>query len=189
MIRKEDSHFNEELAGSPEEGEPAFIVIGKIRRPHGIRGEVLVEVYSEFPERIDKGLEVFIGENHTAWRIDRCRTHGRGILIGFEGVVDPERAGFFRNQIIYIRTDKIPSLPEGEYYHHQIIGLQVFQESGELLGEITGVIETGANDVCIVRDEDGTEILLPMIDSVIDKVDLGNKLMIVHLLPGLLPEK
>lgn len=187
MKGRENSSMIDEPAGSPEEGEPAFIVIGKIRRPHGVRGELLMEVYTEFPERIVKGLEVFIGDEHEAWLVNRCRIHGHGLLVGFEGIEDPDSAGFFRNQIVYSRADKIPSLPEGEYYHHQLVGLQVFQDNGARLGEIIELLETGANDVCIVRNDRGIEILLPMIDSVVEKIDLENRVMTVHLLQGLVP--
>jgi 16S rRNA processing protein RimM len=76
-------------------------------------------------------------------------------------------------------------LPEGQYYQHQLLGLQVYEESGELLGSLVRVLETGANNVYVVREPDGKELLLPAIKDVVRQIELTEKKMIVHLLPGL----
>ena len=82
----------------------------------------------------------------------------------------------------------LPPLPDGDYYHHQVIGLDVVDEAGRLLGKVTEILETGANDVLLVRSEAGREILLPMIDDVVLEIALTDKLIRVHLLPGILDE-
>jgi 16S rRNA processing protein RimM len=79
-------------------------------------------------------------------------------------------------------------LPEGEHYHHELLGLQVFSDEGQLLGALTQIMVTRANDVYIVRSDTGSEILLPAIESVILEIDLEQGKMVVHLLPGLLSE-
>jgi len=86
----------------------------------------------------------------------------------------------FRNQYLYVRADELPPLPEGEYYHHQLLGLRVFDLQGNLLGVLSEILETGANDVYVVRDEGGSEILLPVIEGVILEVDLGARRLIVN---------
>ena len=80
-------------------------------------------------------------------------------------------------------------LPEGQYYHHQIIGLKVLTQQGELLGTIIEILETGANDVFVIRPSNGREILIPDTDEVILQIDLDKGQMIIHLLPGLLPDE
>jgi 16S rRNA processing protein RimM len=89
---------------------------------------------------------------------------------------------------VYVRADDRPQLPDGEYYHHQLIGLQVVSDEGDILGILTGIIETGANDVYIVRSENDREVLLPAIESVILEIDLERSEMLVRVIPGLIPE-
>jgi 16S rRNA processing protein RimM len=175
-------------AGSPTAGEPAFLAVGKVRRPHGLTGDVLVEIYTDFPENLQPGTIVYAGETHIPLTICRHRLHNDGILLAFDGFVSPEQVGRFRNQILYIIETDATELPEGEYYFHELIGLSVVDEAGAALGEITEVIETGANDVYVVTSASGREILLPAIAEVVLDVDLNTKIMKVHLLPGLVED-
>ena len=175
----------ERPAGSPAAGEPAFLAVGKIRRPHGVSGDVLVEIYTDFPERLSPKTVVYAGETHRPLTIARRRTHNDGLLLSFENFDTPEQAGQFRNQVLYTPTKKSPKLPAGEYYQHQLLGLSVLDEAGKVLGELTELIETGANDVYVVRDAKGGEVLLPAIAEVVLDIDLEAKTMRVHLLPGL----
>jgi 16S rRNA processing protein RimM len=172
-------------AGSPAAGEPAFLAVGKIRRPHGINGDVLVEIYTDFPERLRTKTTVYAGEDYLPLIIRRHRSHNKGTLLAFDGFDSPEQVGRFRNQILYIKSTHAGELPEGEYYFHDLLGLSVMDETGEHLGEVTEIVETGANDVYVVTNADGHEILLPAIVEVILDVDLVSKSMKVHLLPGL----
>jgi 16S rRNA processing protein RimM len=119
-------------------------------------------------------------------KISRRRPHNNGLILGFEGIDTPEEAGKLRATLAYVETAGRPALPEGEYYHHQIIGLDVVDETGRELGRLTEIIETGANDVYVVHPAQGSDILLPALKEVILGVDLENKRMRVHLLPGLI---
>jgi 16S rRNA processing protein RimM len=94
-----------------------------------------------------------------------------------------------RNQFVLVRADDRPALPEGEYYHHQLIGLLVVDEREIALGELVEIMQTGANDVYVVRLRAGGELLIPAIDSVILAVDLERAEIQVQLPPGLLPEE
>jgi 16S rRNA processing protein RimM len=176
----------EKPAGSPAAGEPDFLAVGKVRRPHGVAGDVLVEIYTDFPERFQPGATVYAGENHVPMVISRQRSHNDGLLLAFIGFSTPEEVSRFRNQILYIKGTEAIELPDGEYYFHDLLGLSVADESGEPLGEVTEIMETGANDVYVVTNKAGRELLLPAISEVIREVDLVSKSMKVHLLPGLL---
>jgi len=178
---------SEQSAGSPVEGEPVFLVIGKLRRPHGVKGEILMDILTDFPERVRQGLMVYVGQDHSPLRIRSRRTHQKAFLIAFRGYDSLEEVGELRNQMVYVRAEDRPPLPEGEFYHHQIIGLRVVSETGVVLGKVVEILETGANDVYVVRPEQGPEILLPVIDPVILDVDLAGGEIHVHLLPGLIP--
>jgi len=175
-------------AGSPAAGEPAFLAVGKIRRPHGVNGDVLVEVYTDFPERLKPKTVVYAGEAHIMLTIRRTRSHNDGLLLGFDGYLTPEDVGTFRNQILYIAKTNLTELTDGEFYYHELLGLSVTDETGRPLGEITEIMQTGANDVYVITDDAGREILLPAIADVILHVDRIEKIMKVHLLPGLVED-
>jgi 16S rRNA processing protein RimM len=170
--------------GSPS-GEPVHLVIGFIRRPHGVQGEMIMDLHTDFPERIKSGRKVLVGEKHQPLTFDTVRPHGDGLLVSFRGVDTPEDAGRFRNQWVYIKASEAPPLPEGQYYQYELIGLDVVDENGNPLGKLAEILETGANDVYLVRDEAGKEILLPVIPSVILNRDMERRLLTVHLLEGL----
>jgi 16S rRNA processing protein RimM len=178
----------ERPAGSLKTGEPAFLAAGKIRRPHGVQGEVLVELLTDFPERLKSGKTVYLGDKHSQVTIRGQRAHKDGLLLGFVGFNTPEEIGIFRNQILYVDKADSPELTKDEYYIHDLIDLDVEDENGNRLGTVTEVIETGANDVYVVTTPSGAELLLPAITGVILTVDLDLRKMTVHLLPGLMEE-
>lgn len=174
----------EEKTGSPK-GESIYLAIGFLRRPHGVNGEIIMDLHTDFPDRIKPGRKVYIGEDHTSFTIGSTRVHGTGLLVKLRGSDSPEAAGRFRNQWVYVKSSEVPALPEGKIYKHQLIGLTVTTDEGGKLGVLHEVLETGANDVYVVLKEDGKEILLPAIPDVILQVNMEDKTMIVHLIEGL----
>lgn len=169
--------------GSPD-GEPLYLSVGFLRRPHGLKGEIIMDLHTDFPERMKSGRELFVGDKHKPMILASVRPHQKGLLVKFKGVETPEDAGLYRNQWVYVQTKDVP-LPDGEYYKHELIGLKVVDENGTPLGELAEILETGANDVYVVRDGSAREILLPNIPSVILDLDVGRGLIRVHLLEGL----
>jgi len=177
------------ISGSPVSGEPEFLAIGKLLRPHGVRGEIHFALWTDFPERLKPGKLVYVGKAYRAVHIKSLRGHQMEPLIAFDEIGDREEAGQFRNQVVFVRTADLPPLPEDEIYQHQLIGLRVVQDEDDLiLGVVAEILETGANDVFLVRREMGADLLLPDIDPVILKIDLEKGEVRVHLLPGLLPD-
>lgn len=161
------------------------MLVGKVRRPHGVHGEVVAEIYTDFPERLIPQKAVYLGEKYNKMILASQRPHNEGMLLGFEGVTTPEQAGRYRNQILSISASEESTLPEGEYYFYELLDLDVLDEAGTPLGTLTEILETGANDVYVVTDAAGHEILLPAIPEVVLDVDLDAHKMKVHLLPGL----
>lgn len=145
-------------------------------------------VTTDFPERIQPGVTLYMGDSHEPLNIATIRHHSRGLIIAFEGFTTRNDVENYHNQDLYVRADDRPPLPEGEYYLHELIGMKVITEEGESLGVLAEMIETGAANVYVVRREDGSDVLLPATDEVILEVDVGNKQMKIHLLEGLLPE-
>ena len=170
--------------GSPD-GEPVYLVVGFLRRAHGLHGEIILDLHTDFPERFRSGRKLFIGEERKPMTLSGARPHAKGMLVQFKGIETPEAAGQLRNQWVYVKATDVPSLPEGKIYQHDLFGFEVVEENGTSLGTLAEIIETGANDVYVVRNESGKEILLPAIPSVILEIDPTRRLMRVHLLEGL----
>jgi len=175
---------DKDASGSPD-GEPVHLTVGFLRRPHGVHGEIILDLHTDFPERLQSGRKLFLGEEHQPMTLESVRPHAKGMLIKFKGVETPEDVGQFRNQWVYVRASDVPRLPEGQLYQHELFGFSVVDESGSLLGELVEILETGANDVYVVRDVNGREILLPVIPSVILELEPVRRLIRVHLLEGL----
>jgi 16S rRNA processing protein RimM len=177
-----------EKAGSPPMAEPAFLLVGILRRPHGVKGEVLMAVMTDFPERLKPGTTLYLGSDHQPVTIANVRHHNKGLIVAFQEFKTRTDFDHLRNQELFVRADDRPALPDGEYYMHQLIGLQAVTEDGEPLGTVAEWIETGANGVFVIKPADGGELLIPDIDEVIVRIDLENRQIIVHLLEGLLPD-
>ena len=167
------------------QGEPEYLAVGFLRRPHGIHGEMLMDVHTDFPERLQPGLKVFVGPEFKPMVIASRRGHAAGLLVRMRGVKTREQAGMYRNLWVFVPAADRPPLPEGEYYHHQLVGLEAHTDGGQVLGTLIEVLETGANDVYVIADVQGGELLLPAIPEVILKVDLEQGRMLVHLMDGL----
>ena len=171
--------------GSPT-GEPLYLSVGFLRRPHGVKGEIIMDLHTDFPERLRTGRKLFVGEDHQPMSLESIRPHANGALVKFKGIDTPEGAGQFSNQWVYSAVKDLPSLPDGQHYQHELLNFNVVNEDGNPLGLLTEIIETGANDVYVVRDDSGKELLLPNIPSVILDLDFGRRTMRVHLLDGLI---
>ena len=157
--------------GSPTVGGPVFLAVGKLHRPHGVQGEILMEIITDFPERILAGTTYFVGEAHEALKMSTVRGHDQALLVSFEGLDDPEAVGRFRNQYVYNQTKNVPPLPDGYFYHHQLMDMTVVDQDGQMLGVLTDILETGANEVFVVTTPEGGELLLPLIEGVILNID------------------
>ncbi len=171
-------------AGSDSKAEPAFVLLGRLQRVHGVHGEIAMRVLTDFPQRLRRGKKVFLGAEHRQYVISAIRTKEPLLLLSFEGVGSREEAQLLTNLEVFSTVRELPALPEGSFYHHQLVGLQVYERE-ILIGQICEVLETGANDVFVVQETGGSELLLPNIPSVILNVDLDQHRMDVNILEGL----
>jgi 16S rRNA processing protein RimM len=163
---------------------PELIAVGRVLRPHGVRGELLLSSLTDFPEHLRQVEVVYLGEAAEPHPVAAVRQHRDQLILRLAGCADREQADAFRGQLVQVRPQAAAPLPPGRYYHHQIIGLEVVTDAGETLGQVAEIITTGANDVYVVRGEAG-EILLPAIRSVILEISLDQQRLTVHLLDGL----
>lgn len=167
-----------------------YMAVGMIAGVHGLRGEVKVELHTDFPERFAPGEIVYLGTNLQETVITEARPHQGQYLLQFRGMDNRTQAEELRGLWIFIPEAEAADLDDDTYFVHDIIGLSVQTVSGELLGTIEQVLFTGANEVYVVMtpDEPRREILLPAIADVVKQVDLDNGILVVELLPGLLDE-
>ncbi len=171
-------------SGSPT-GEPDYLAVGFLRRPHGVSGEILMDLITDFPERLKPGRPLYLGDAHTPVTLTHIRAHGKSMLVRLEGMDTPEEAGKYRNTWLFAKTSEVPALPEGQYYQYQLLGLNVLDEEGRSLGVLREILETGANDVYVVTDEAGQETLLPVIPEVVLELKPEEGFIRVHMLEGL----
>lgn len=164
-----------------------YLEIGQIVNTFGIKGMVKVMPFTENIERFSKMKTVYVKnkKENKKYEIEEVKYHKNMVLIKFKGIENPEQADLLRQCYLLVdRTDEEP-LEEGTYYIVDMIGLEVYTEEGELLGILEDIFNTGSNDIYVVKNELGKQILLPSIPDVIKKIDMPNKKVIVHLLPGL----
>jgi 16S rRNA processing protein RimM len=166
--------------------EPRFLAIGCILRPHGVRGEVVVEVLTDFPERFEAPDQLYVGDSFTAElkRVSSTRWHKNRVLLSFEGCTDRNCAETLRDRYVVVPLEQAKLLPEDTYYAYQLTGLQVVSSEGEDLGKIVDVLFMDANDIYVVEGPRG-QILLPAIADVIDSIDVERGQVTVNLIPGL----
>lgn len=170
-----------------------MMAVGLIVGAHGLRGEVRVELHTDFPERFTPGNELFLGNDLVAAQVMSARPHKNELLILLEEVLDRTAAESLRGTWLFIHEQDAADLEDGAFWVHDIIGMSVQATDGRQLGHVTDVISAGgANDVYIVKPSAsvnrGRELLLPAIPSVIQAVDLDSRLITVALIPGILDE-
>lgn len=158
------------------------MAVGFVRALFGLRGELAVEVLTDFPERFRPGARLFVRGRE--FEVYNARSHRSGLLIELLGVQSRLQAERLCGCLIEVPEEELAPLGEGEFYRFQIVGLAVFDREGQPLGRVAEVLETGANDVYIVRD-DGGDLLVPAIDSVVLEVDVPAGRMVVDLPEGL----
>lgn len=167
-----------------------YLAVAHIVGVHGLRGEVKLELYTDFPARFEPGAKLMLGQELKRAKIASVRPHKNHLLVRFEGVTDRTAAEELRDRWLFIAEKDAAELDEGTYWIHDILGLNVVDESGALLGEIVDVLSTGANDVYVVRpsagQNKGQEILVPAIADVILEVKLVEKQVLVRLPDGLI---
>jgi 16S rRNA processing protein RimM len=176
--------------------EQIEVVVGRIGKPHGIRGEVTVEVRTDEPDRRFAAGSRLRAEPprgrggatapYAALTVTRTRWHQGRLLATFDEITDRTAAEAARGVVLHVSVDaeERPSDPE-EYYDHQLVGLRVVDLDGRDLGEVAAVVHGGAQDLLTVRTPDRREALVPFVAALVPEVDLGAGRVVVADRPGL----
>ncbi len=165
--------------------------VGKVVNTHGVRGEVRVIATTDFPEeRFAIGSKLYLEHENLDGRLPLVvanhREHKNFNLLTFENHPNLNDVEMFKGGVLQVREDQLSELDEEEYYYHEIIGCNVLTEEGEHLGKIKEILSPGANDVWVIqRKNGGKDLLIPYIEQVVKKVNVGEKEVIIHLMDGL----
>ena len=167
-------------ASKPEDA----VVVGRVTGSWGIRGDLKVESLTDVPQRFSSGARLYLDGRPVT--VERARKYRGGLLVKLDLVSDRSHAESLRGSFLTIYLADVEPVPEGSYYHFQIIDMGVWTEEGEYLGEVKEILVTGSNDVYVVKDiSSKKEVSVPALKSVVLKVDLQENRMVVRLPEGL----
>ena len=180
-------------SGVPRTPPPERLVVGRVVRPHGVRGELSVEVLSDAPERFAPGAELGVGDPDGpdplgSATIRAARLHLGRLLLTLEGVEDRDAADRFRGAWLSIPVASARPLGPGEFWPHQLVGLAVVDHQGRQRGRVADVVPGAAHDLLSVELPGGASALVPAVAALVT-VELDAGRVLVDAVPGLLPEE
>jgi 16S rRNA processing protein RimM len=175
-------------SGNRRSPEPRYLAVARVLKAWGMHGELKLQVLTDFPEKLGRLKRVYLGDEAVPHDVARFHSHGDDWLMQLADVRDRDTAEMLRGQLVQIAREEAIPLEAGQFYEHQVIGLNVLTTDGEPLGQVVQVLATGANDVYVVQGPRG-QVLLPARAEVVRAIDLDAGTMTVRLLPGLLPDE
>ena len=176
----DNTRSENEIVANPDT-EP--IAVGRIRGGWGLRGDLRVELLTDLPSRFAPGSVVYLDDRPVC--VERSRASKNGLLVKLDIANDRTAAESLRGRVLTIPQRDIKPLPDGSYYHFQIVDMGVWSDQGEFLGTVKEILSTGSNDVYVVQEEGRRELLIPALADVVVSVDLGENRMTVRLPEGL----
>lgn len=163
-----------------------MLEIGKVVNTHGIRGELKIQPWCDDPMIYDELEYIYI--DGKKYNIKRTRFHKNCEIVAVEGIDNINEAELLKNKIVTVPREDLGELPEGTYYIADLIGLEVRTDE-KVLGRIFDVISTGSNDVYHVKREGKKDVLIPVIDDVVKKVNIDEGYVFVTLMKGLVDDE
>ena len=155
------------------------VVVGRVRGVRGLKGELHVEPLTDSPTRFSPGSVLLVDD--APFRVERSRPGKAGLVVKLDSVNDRNAAEAMRGSLFTVSADAVAPLSGPSYYHFQIIDMEVRTDDGEPLGRVQEILLTGSNDVYLVRDEKGSETLIPSLSDVVLDVDLQRNRMTVRM--------
>jgi 16S rRNA processing protein RimM len=155
-----------------------WMLVGRVVGPFGVRGEMKVALYTDFPERF-KGLgRVYFGPERRPMEVERARPHKGQVLLKLAGVEGPEAVSALRDLDVFVPRNEAVCLPEGHYYLDDLVGIEAYSEEGRSLGRISEVLRTGSNDVFVIN-KGRQALLVPAIKDAVRELDLDRRCLTV----------
>ncbi len=170
----------------PPEGEPDLVVVGRIGRPQGLKGEVTVEVRTDDPDDRFAAGRVLVTDDGPL-TVESSRWHGKFLVVRFEGVPDRTAAELLRDRIVQVDRATLPPLEsEDDFYDSDLAGLRAELTDGSLLGTVLEILHLPHGDVLVLTREDAPEVLVPFVKAIVPIVDVAGGRVVVDPPPGLL---
>ena len=161
--------------------EDVRLVVGVVIGVHGVQGELKVRPLTDDVEQFESLRSIYFGDETEPRRIRSVRFHAGNVLLKIAGVTNPEDASLFRGMSLRVPARQLRPLEEDEFFLYQIVGLEARTESGQLVGTVVDVIETGASDVLVIEPaEGGQPELLPNLPDVVLDIDPAARRIIVR---------
>lgn len=163
-----------------------LLTIGRILRPHGIRGHVRILPLTPSSERFLDLRRVFVGtrDRHETRDVTEVSISGRFVIMGLSGIDHRDAAEPLRDLEVMIPESERVELPEGHYFVYELVGIECYRSDGSLVGRVTDILQTAANDVFVVEGTDGVH-LVPGVKAIVKEIDLQAKRMVVDWLHGM----
>jgi 16S rRNA processing protein RimM len=158
---------------------PKTVVVGRIGRPHGVRGEVTVEVLTDVAERFAAGQPLRLSGLRGASRgvvVATSRLQGKVLVLRLEGCDDRDQAEALRGGLLEVASSDVPAAPEGAWYHYQLVGCRVVDQAAGELGPVVEVIEDGGGVLLEIQTAEG-RLLLPFVEAYLIKLDVAGGLI------------
>jgi 16S rRNA processing protein RimM len=168
--------------------EPQTLVVGRVGRPQGVRGEVTVEVRTDDPDARFAAGSVLLTEpaERGPLTVTAVRPRSGGVVLAFDGVTDREGAEALRDTVLLVDAASLPAIEDpDEFYDHQLVGLAAVDAAGAALGTVADVVHAPATDLLVVRDGDGREHLIPFVRDMVPSVDVPAGRVVVAAPEGL----
>jgi 16S rRNA processing protein RimM len=162
-----------------------WVLVGTIAGAFGVRGEMKVQLATDFPDRFKPNLTLYAGEDHRPVVVTSSRPIGDRVALTLADIKDRNAAQAMFSTPLYVRRGDVMPLPEGRFYHDEIIGLRVVTTSGDQIGTVVEILATGSNDVYVAREGD-SEVLIPALKDIVKEIDLPAGKMVVEPIEGLL---
>ena len=163
-----------------------FLEVGKIINTHGLRGDVKVVPWTDYPEDFEEIPCVYVKTRKGEEKLTvlNVKYQKNNLIVKFKEIADINEAERYKGLVIRADREDLGELEEGVYYIADLIGLEVYDENGKV-GIIADVFNTGANDIYDIKREGKKNLLLPVIDEAVKEIDMENKRVLVHIMEGL----
>ena len=164
-----------------------MFIIGKVVKPQGIKGEIKAEIITSFPEHFEHLSAIYIGQDEfVKYEVEHTRLSANFVFVKFKEIHSRNDAENLRNKYLYIPDEELYPLDDDEFYHHQLLGLKVYDQDNSYLGVVKDVEPYPVNDILNIETENKKTYLIPVVKDFIKEIDIKSQKVTVHVVEGLL---